>query len=113
MFPKYWWITSSPDCDTQYNCVPIKGRTWKETLSDNFVTLLQIVKTITTPHHPSSHGLVARYNRTILQTIRCFLKSKQQDWDKWLQKPVGAIKATPNMQTGFSPNMMMFGREAF
>jgi hypothetical protein len=63
--------------------------------------------------HPSSNGQVERYNRTILQTIRCFLKGKQQDWELWLQQLVGAIRATPNIQPGFSPNMMMFGREAF
>jgi hypothetical protein len=83
LFPKHWWITSSPDCDAQYNCITTKGRTWKETLSDNFVTLLQ-TKTIL--HHPSSNGMVERYNRTILHTISCFLKSKQQDWDWWLGK---------------------------
>ena len=98
----YWWITSSPDCDAQYNCIPNKGRTWMETLSDNSVTLLQIAKTRSTPHHPSSSGLVERYNWKILQTIRCFRKGKQQDWDIWLQKLARANRPTPNMQTDLS-----------
>ena len=84
-----------------------------ETWSDNFVTLLQIAKTRTTPHHPSSNGLVERYTRTILQTVRYFPKSKQQVWDLWLHKFVRAIRAIPNMQTDFPPNTMIFGREAF
>ena len=84
-----------------------------KTLSDSFVTLLQIAKTRTTPHHPSSNVLVEYYDRTTLQTIRCFLKSKQQDCDLWLHKAIREIRATPNMQADFSPNIMMFGREAF
>ena len=61
--------------------------------------LLQIANTGITPYHPSSNGQIERYSRTILQTIRCFLKSKQQDWDLWLQQLVGAIRATHNIQT--------------
>ena len=64
-------------------------------------------------YHPSSSGLVERYNWTILQTIRCFRKSKQQDWDLWLQKLTRANGTTPNMQTYLPRNMMMFGKEAF
>ena len=64
-------------------------------------------------YHPSSSGLVERYNWTILQTIRCFRKSKQQDWDLWLSKLARANIATPNMQTDLPRTMMMFGREAF
>ncbi|VDI47035.1 Hypothetical predicted protein [Mytilus galloprovincialis] len=75
--------------------------------------LLQIAKTRTTPYHPSSNGQVERYNRTILQTIRCFIKSKQHNWDLFLQQLVGAVRATHNSQTGFSANMMMLGREVF
>ena len=113
LFPKHWWITSSLDCDAQYNCIPTKGWTWMETLSDNFVTLLQVAKTRTTPLHSLSNGLVEPYNRMSLQTIRCFLKSKQQDWDWWLQKLARAIRTTPNMQSGISPKMKMFGGTAF
>ena len=51
--------------------------------------------------------------RSYQQTIRCFLQSKQQDWDLWLQQRVGTIRATPNIQTGFSSNMTMLGREVF
>ncbi len=35
--------------------------------------LLQIMKTRTTPYHPSSNGQVECYNRQLLQMIHCFL----------------------------------------
>lgn len=36
--------------------------------------LLEISKTRTTAYHPTSHGQVERYNRSILQIIHCFFK---------------------------------------
>ena len=75
--------------------------------------LFQIAKTRTTPYHPSSNGQIERCNRTLLQTIRCFLKKRQHDWDIHLQQLVSAIRSAKNPQTGFSPNLMMLGREVF
>ena len=73
--------------------------------------LLQITKTRTTPYRPCSNGQVECYNRTLLQLIRCFLKSNQKSWDEHLQQLAGAIHSTINRHTGFTPNMMILGRE--
>ena len=35
----------------------------------------------------------------------------QKDWDEYVQLLAGAIRSTYNKSTGFSPNMMMLGRE--
>ena len=73
--------------------------------------LLQITKTRTTPYRPCSNGQVERYNRTLLQLIRCFLKSNHKSWDEHLQQLAVAIRSTINRHTGFTPNMMILGRE--
>lgn len=39
--------------------------------------------------------------------------NKQHNWDVHLQQLVGAIRSTLNRQTGFTPNLMMLGREVF
>ena len=61
--------------------------------------------------NPASNGQVERYNRLISQMIRCFINKKQNNWDIHLQQLTGAIRATENRQTGFTPNVMLFGRE--
>jgi transposase InsO family protein len=88
-----------------------QGRNFVSKLFSAVCELLQIAKTRTTPYHPSSNGQVERYNRTVLQLIRAFLKENQRDWDHYLPLLAGVIRAMPNRSTGFSPNMMMLGRE--
>ena len=88
-----------------------QGRNFDGKLFGSVCQLLEITKTRTTPYRPCSNGQVERYNRTLLQLIRCFLKGNQKYWDEHLQQLAGAIRSTVNRSTGFTPNMMMLGRE--
>ena len=73
--------------------------------------LLEIGKTRTTSYRPSANGQVERYNRSIAQIIRCCIGNRQESWDDFVGISVGAIRATVNRSTGFTPNRMMLGRE--
>ena len=73
--------------------------------------LLEIGKTRTTSYIPSVNGQVERYNRSITHIIRCCIGDRQERWDDFVRIAVGAIRATANRSTGFTPNMMMLGRE--
>ena len=88
-----------------------QGRNFDGKLFSSVCELLEVTKTRTTPYRPCSNGQVERYNRTLLQLIRCFLKGNQKHWDDHLQQLAGAIRSTVNRSTGFTPNMMMLGRE--
>ena len=73
--------------------------------------LYRIAKTRTTPYHPSGNGQAERYNRLLLQMIRCFRRAREKTWDEDLQLLAGAIRAMKNRSTGFSANMLMLGSE--
>ena len=88
-----------------------QGRNFDSDLFQAVCRLLEITKTRTTPYRPCSNGQVERYNRTLLQLIRCHLEGKVANWDVDLEILTGAIRALPNRTTGFTPNMIMFGRE--
>ena len=88
-----------------------QGRNFDGKLFSSVCELLEVTNTRTTPYCPCSNGQVERYNRTLLQLIRCFLKGNQKHWDDHLQQLAGAIRSTVNRSTGFTPNMMMLGRE--
>ena len=88
-----------------------RGTNFESGLFRQLCELLHISKTRTTPYRPRSNGQVERLNRTILQMIRCFLKNSQLEWDLFLPQLAGAIRGSVNRNTGFTPNLMMLGRE--
>ena len=88
-----------------------QGRNFESDLFKAMCTALQIAKTRTTPYHPSSNGQVERYNRTLVQMIRCYIEGKHRRWDQDLPLLAMALHSTENRSTGFTPNMMMLGRE--
>jgi hypothetical protein len=100
---------------TRYG-VPIQvhtdqGRNFDGNFFKSFCSLLEVVKTRTTPYRPSSNGQVERYNRVILQFIRCFLEGKQKNWDRYVSVLGMALRASVNRSTGFTANMLHLGRE--
>lgn len=88
-----------------------QGRNFDGMLFKSLCELLQISKSRTTPYRPCSNGQVERYNRTILQIIRCYLDKGLDTWDDYIQQIAAAIRSTVNRHTGFTPNRLMLGRE--
>ena len=87
-----------------------QGRNFTSRVFEGICRLLEITKTRTTPYRPCSNGQIERYNRTLLQLIRCHLKQNSR-WDEDLPLLTGAIRSVPNRVTGFTPNQLMLGRE--
>lgn len=88
-----------------------RGANFESNLFQAVCALLQIAKTRTTAYRPSANGQVERMNRIVLHIIRCLLGRNKRDWDEYLPYVGMAIRATVNRSTGFTPNMMVFGRE--
>ena len=88
-----------------------QGRNFTGHVFSDLCARLQVAKTRTTPYHPNANGQVERYNRTLLQAIRCLLPERQSSWDAHLLLVGMALRAGVNRTTGFSPNLMMLGRE--
>ena len=44
-------------------------------------------------------------------TVRCFIGKNQRSWYQYLPHLAGALRASVNRSTGYTPNMMMMGRE--
>jgi hypothetical protein len=88
-----------------------QGKNFMSNLFSNICGLLQIAKTRTTSYHPQGNGQVERVNRTLLQMIRCLRDKNIRNWDLYLPQLSGAIRATRNRSTGFTPNKLMLGRE--
>ena len=89
-----------------------QGKAFKATLVKELFQRLGINKTRTTPYHPQSDGMVERFNRTLEALLTATIHENQDDWD--IQAPIvaSAYRATVHSSTGFTPNFLMWGREA-
>ena len=88
-----------------------QGRNFDGKLFEALCKALHIHKARTTPYRPSSNGQVERFNRTLMDAVRCFLGKQQDKWDTNVQQIAMAIRSAVNRSTGFTPNMLMLGRE--
>ena len=88
-----------------------QGRNFQSELFHDICKLLEVTQTRTTPYHPASNGQVERFNRTLLQMIRCYIDQGQRHWDKHIPLLMAAYRSTPHQTTGLTPNLLMLGRE--
>ena len=88
-----------------------RGTNFESEVFKEMCSLLGIHKTRTTVGRPSSDGLVERMNRVIQNMLTAFVQKDQKDWCEHLPLLVLAYNASTHSSTGFTPSMMMFGRE--
>ena len=88
-----------------------QGRNFESRLFAAMCDVLQIQKTRTTPYRPSANGQVERYNRILMDAVRCFNGKKQNQWDIHLPQLAGVMRKSVNRQTGYTLNKLMLGRE--
>ena len=89
-----------------------QGRNFESALFREVCDLLHIHKSRATPYRPSANEQVERCNRTLMEAVRCFIGKNQRTWDQYLPQLAGALKASVNRRTGYTPNVMMLGRLA-
>ncbi len=73
--------------------------------------MLSMKGTFKMPYRPQSNGLCERMNQTIENIIKCTVREEQSTWDKSLDLVMMAYHATPQKSTGFTPNMLVTGKE--
>ena len=88
-----------------------QGRNFESLLFSELCRIVEIRKSRTTSYRPSANGQVERANKVLGKALRCLVGKKQNDWDKYVPLIAAVMRASVNRMTGFSPNMMMLGRE--
>ena len=88
-----------------------QGRTYESELMQQVCRLLEIHKTRTSPYHPSSNGQAERFNQVLVDMISAYVDSDQRNWDRHLPLLTSAYRSCQHEATGYSPNMLMLGRE--
>jgi len=73
--------------------------------------LFGIEKLRTSPYKPSTNQ-VERFHRTLNSILVKSVAEHQKDWDVRLPFAMAAYRASRHESTGYSPNFLVFGREA-
>ncbi|KAJ8652129.1 hypothetical protein O0I10_012235 [Lichtheimia ornata] len=79
----------------------------------NFLKELGCRHLTTTAYRPQSNGCCERLNQTLVNTISKLALDKEgtADWDEYLTPALMAIRTMPNDGTGYTPAMLLFGKE--
>ncbi|CAA9999102.1 unnamed protein product, partial [Nesidiocoris tenuis] len=88
-----------------------QGTHFESAVFQHALKVLGIRRTRTTPLHPQSNGMVERFNRTLVDLLSKTVGGDQKDWDKQLPIALLAYRGTDHSSTGFSPAMLLYGRE--
>lgn len=89
-----------------------QGRDFECRLIQEFLRILGIRKSRTTPYHPQGDPQPERFNRTLLSMLGTLESAKRQRWSQYVSSLVHAYNCTFNEATGYSPYFLLFGREA-
>ena len=88
-----------------------RGSAFVSQLFEEMQLLLGYRHRITTAYHPSSNGMVERFNRTLKGMIRSLVNGSTNMWDEYLHWCCFAYRTAEVDSTGYTPFMLVQGRE--
>ena len=90
-----------------------RGNEFVNQLLGNISRILGINRVSTTPYNPRSDGFVENHNKTLKDQLYHYVDTlKQDDWDVYLPTVQLMYNTTVSLSTGFTPMLLMTGREA-
>ena len=88
-----------------------QGRNFESKLITEICKRFNIRKSRTTPYHPEGNGQCERFNRTLFGLLRQLSEEKGHKWHLHLGSITAIYNSTPHSQSGYSPYLLMFGRD--
>ena len=88
-----------------------QGKNFESEIIEELCQLSGMSKSRTTPYHPMGNGMCERFNRTLLNMLGTLEPSQKADWKSEVGALVHSYNCTRHDSTGFSPYLLMFGRQ--
>ena len=86
-----------------------QGRNFESQLFLDVLIAFEIQKSCITAYHPQGDGMVERFNRSLLQLLRCYNET-EDDWEEFLPLIWYAYRTAVHSSMRVSPFQLMFGR---
>ena len=86
-----------------------RGKMFVSEIWSEVMQLLGIKHNKTTAYHPQANGKVERFHRTLKNALRARL-NEALNWEDQLPWTLLGLGSTPNLRTGISPAMLVFGQ---
>lgn len=90
-----------------------RGSNFKSYMVMNFLKELGCRHLTTTAYRPQTNGCCERLNQTLVNTISKLALDKEgtADWDEFVTPALMALRTMPNDGTGYTPAMLLYGKE--
>ena len=88
-----------------------QGKEFCNALLNEVCRMFDVDKLRTSAYRASTNGAVERWHRTLNAMIGKVVADNQRDWDEHLPYLLCAYRSARHESTGFSPNMLVLGRE--
>jgi len=88
-----------------------RGAEFEGSVMTEVCRLMEIDKIRTTAYKTSTNGALERVHRTLNTMLGKMVSEKQRDWDNHVAYVLAAYNATEHSATGYTPNMLVYGRE--
>jgi hypothetical protein len=87
-----------------------KGTNFLSKMMSAIYKYLGVDKIQTTAYHPSTNGVIERFNKTLTQMLSHY--TDQRDWDAFLPYVLFAYRTAPHESTRETPFFLLYGRDA-
>jgi len=88
-----------------------RGAEFKGSVLSEVYRLMEIDRIRTTSYKLSTNGALDRVHRTLNTMLGKIVSEQQRDWDSHVAYVLAAYNANEHSATGYTPNMLVFGRE--
>lgn len=87
------------------------GKQFTSNMMRNLFSFYNIPNVYFTPLYTPQVNTVERYNRTIMTAVSTFVENDHRSWDTNIPKIQFALNSSVNDVTGFTPSLLVYGRE--
>lgn len=88
-----------------------QGANFESSVIKELCEIMGIKKSRTSVYHASGNGMTERFNRTLISMLGTLETDQKKNWKQYIAPLVQAYNCIKHESTGFSPYMLLFGRE--